>query len=775
MESQSLSGSWDLWYGPQNEKAPTTPSEISASGWPRIAATVPGNVELDLGRAGLLPTNLEVGNRVYENLQFESYRWWYHRRFSTPPHGASERVELVFHGLDCLGHVWCNDVFLGTTDNMLIPHRFDITDHLHASRDNELFVRIDSAVLAGRRHGHRPLQWAFAGNYEALSVRKAPHVYGWDILPRIVSAGLWRKVALEILPPTRWMNVYWAVTHADPQRNSAEVLVDWQFTTDRHTLKDLQIRLTLSRQGRLVHERTVPVFGPSGRWRGHLAPVDLWWPRGAGLPALYDAALQLEDNSGHVLARQCERIGLRTVALERTPATTPEKPGEFVFRVNGEKVFIKGTNWVPLDALHSRDKSHLAAVFPMVVDLHCNMLRCWGGNVYEDHEFFDRCDEHGILVWQDFAMACAVYPRTDEFAAAIAAEAQAIVCMLRNHPSLALWCGNNECDDALAWCAAGHVDPNTDPISRKVLPDIIQQFDFVRPYLPSSPYRSPQVIAAGNSDQHLPEAHLWGPRDDFKGVFYTTSPAHFVSEIGYHGCPCRKSLERMFDPESLWPWSNNDQWRTKAVRPEPRCTDYDYRVALMARQTEFLFGKMPTVLDDFVLASQISQAEALKFFIERWRSGKWHRTGILWWNLRDGWPVISDAVVDYYNQRKLAYWYIRQSQQDVCGIIQEDIGGRHHLVMVNDLLQPVAGQVAVHGLNGGEALLDQPFSVPANATAIVGHLSSVTTPTMWKITWQSNGGAGWNHYLAGPRPLALRQYAVWLGRLPQPLEALAVI
>ncbi len=772
MESHSLSGQWDLWYGPDNKQAPATPGELSNADWPRIAATVPGNVELDLGRAGLLPTNLEVGNRVYENLKFESCRWWYHRRFTMPPHGAGERVELVFHGLDCLGYVWCNGIFIGTTDNMFIDHRFDLTDHLQSSRDNELFVRIDSAVLAGRRHVHRPLEWAFAGNYESLPVRKAPHAYGWDILPRIVSAGLWRDVTLEVLPPTRWINAYWAVTGVDPRGNSAEILVDWQFTTDRQDLKNMRIRLTLSRHGHLVHERTVPVFSSSGRWQGRLAPVDLWWPRGAGAPALYDAALQLEDNSGNILARRCDRIGLRTVELECTAATTPEKPGEFVFRVNGEKIFMKGTNWVPLDALHSRDKSHLASVFPMVVDLHCNMLRCWGGNVYEDHDFFDLCDQHGILVWQDFAMACAIYPQTDEFAAAIAKEAQTIVCKLRNHPSLALWSGNNECDDARNWCCAGHVDPNTDRISRRVLPNVIQQFDFVRPYLPSSPYRSPEVMATGNNDRHLPEAHLWGPRDDFKGPFYTSSPAHFVSEIGYHGCPNRKSLEQMLDPESVWPWQDNDQWRTKAVRPEPRCTDYDYRIPLMAKQAGLLFGQAPDNLDDFIMASQISQAEALKFFIERWRSGKWRRTGMLWWNLRDGWPVISDAVVDYYNRRKLAYRYIRQSQQDVCGMIQEDIGGRHDLVMINDLLQPVTGQVVVQGLHDGETLLDQPFSLPANAATIVGHLTGATVPEMWKITWQSSSGDGWNHYLAGPRPYVLHQYAAWLARLPLPKEAL---
>src|SRR5208283_3157017 len=181
-----------------------------------------------------------------------------------------------------------------------------------------------------------------------------------------------------------------------------------------------------------------------------------------------------------------------------------------------------------------RDKQHLAPAFEMLADINCNMVRCWGGNVYEDNDFFTYCDRLGIFVWQDFAMACALYPQTDEFAAVIRTEAETIIRKLRNHPSLALWAGNNENDYGYisGWWGISF-DPNeADRLSRKVLPDAVQRLDPCREYLPSSPYFGPELAKLSNRHEHSPEDHLWGPRDDFKGKFYTTSAAHFASEIG---------------------------------------------------------------------------------------------------------------------------------------------------------------------------------------------------------------------------------------------------
>ena len=759
----SLNGPWALRYGQQNATAPESPDDLRHSDWPTIEATVPGNVELDLIAAGELP-ELYVGNRIYKLRSYEAHRWWYQRNFPTPPAPRGHRVFLQFEGLDCLGTIFINDHPIGATDNMLIGHTFDITDMLRSQGDNELLVRIDSAVLAGRRRQPVPVEWAGVANWESLPIRKAPHMYGWDIMPRVVSAGLWRGVNLLIVPPTRWRTVYWATLAADPERRTASLLVDWDFTTPEHHLDGWCIRITLRRDGHVAYSSEHAVLGTHGRAILDIQNAALWWPRGYGPAALYEARLELLDSTGNVQDVHERRIGLRTAQLQRTDILSPQGKGEFVFIINGQRVFAKGTNWVPLDAFHSRDRRHLDATFEMLVDLNCNMVRCWGGNVYEDDAFFDLCDRHGVMVWQDFALACAIYPQTDEFAAKIRAEAQAVVMKFRSHPSLVLWAGNNEIDDIYSWTKPGQ-DPNTDRLSRQVLPEVVRRLDPLRAYLPSSPYRSPDLVQAGNYDHLKPEDHLWGPRDDFKGSYYISSPAHFASEIGYHGCPDRASLERMMDPSHVWPWRDNEQWLTHAVRPLPQFTDYNYRIPLMAKQTAVLFGQVPDTLERFILASQISQAEALKFFIERFRQSKFDRTGILWWNLRDGWPIISDGIVDYFNRRKIAYDYVRRVQADICPICAEPRDGQHALVVVNDTLAVVSGRLRVDDVDTGELLSETTCEIAANDKALAGHITVAERPAFWRLEWSSDGYIAVNYYLAGPRPFDLAQYLNWMEKL----------
>ncbi len=766
MPSISLNGTWQLSYGPQRPGGPRTPAELTEAGWPTLPAVVPGNVELDLVRAGVLP-ELSYANHIYLLRAYEGHQWWYRRAFPTPDHAGGERVELVFEGLDCLAEVFVNGASVGAADNMLVPQRFDVTDVLRAgSGNNELVVRIDSAVLAGRKHSPAPVEGAKEVNWESLAIRKAPHMYGWDIMPRVVSAGLWRGVRLELLPPTRWGEVYAATVAVDREKQTADITVDAQLITEVFDLDAWQARITLALDGQTVESSTQALVGTHLRTQFRVNNARLWWPRGYGRQPLYDLKLELIGADGRVLAQHAQRLGLRTLRLERSETTAAGEIGRFVFVVNGEKVFAKGSNWVPLDALHSRDREHLAAAFDMVLDLNCNMLRCWGGNVYEDHAFFDLCDAHGVLVWQDFALACALYPQTDEFAATIRREAEAVVRALRRHPSLALWAGNNEIDVFYlgGWLAMPS-DPNKDRLSRQVLPDVVRQLDPFRDYLPSSPYVSPAAYATGNAYAVMPEDHLWGPRDDFKGPYYTGSRCRFVSEIGYHGCPNRESLEKMMEPGALWPWQGNEQWLTHAVRPHRSLTDYNYRIPLMAKQAAVLFGKAPETLDDFILASQISQAEAKKFFIERFRSAKWERTGILWWNLRDGWPEISDAVVDYYGGRKLAYEVIKRVQADVCAICGEAEEGRHPLIIVNDTLAEAQGRLKVTEADGGKILFDQDYRVEANGRLPAGSIPPAGQAAMWLLEWTANGQSFRNHYLAGPRPFRLDDFKRWLGIL----------
>ncbi|MFA5206792.1 MAG: sugar-binding domain-containing protein, partial [Lentisphaeria bacterium] len=522
----SLDGNWQLAFGPQTVRAADLAKPEIPAGWPTIPATVPGNVELDLIAAGELPANLDQGNRIYEVQRYEGHQWWYRREFAAPALQPGQRLVLTFAGLDTLGTVWLNGHKLGSTANMLVEQRFDITDTVRADKANDLVVGIDSAVLEGRRHTPAPGEYAIAANWESLSVRKAPHMYGWDILPRLVSAGLWRSVTLEVAEPTRWNTFYLATRALNVAAGTAAAWLEWDFATDRAALDHLSVVFTLRHGGTTAHESVHPVLGTHNRIMLDIKGIKPWWPRGYGTATVYDATLELRDTAaGTVLATAAWRTGFRTVELRRTEVTTPEVPGEFLFVVNGQPIFIKGTNWVPLDALHSRDPQHLAGAMAMLADLNCNMIRCWGGNVYEDHAFFDFCDAAGILVWQDFALACALYPQTAAFAETMRAEAEAVIGKLRNHPSLALWAGNNEIDEAHRWSGSG-LDPNVhDRLSREVLATAVRRQDPLRPYLPSSPYLGPEFFRRGGDDLLKTEEHLWGPRDDFKGPYYRHSRA----------------------------------------------------------------------------------------------------------------------------------------------------------------------------------------------------------------------------------------------------------
>ena len=761
MQSFSLNGAWQLRYGPQLSREAEWPLEAERAAWPTIPATVPGNVELDMMAAGVIE-NPEKGNAVYALRAYETHEWWYRRTFAAPDAPAGHRAELVFEGLDCFGTIWVNGRRVGESDNMLIAHRFDVTDALNKSGDNELVVRIRSAVLEGRDHEVEPVESAHLFGAESLTVRKAPHMYGWDIAPRVVSAGLWREARIDVVAPTRWRSVYFSTSRVDVAARSASVNLEWNFATERHDIDGMAVRVRLERGGRVAYESDQRVHATHGRLRGiRLDDVDLWWPKGAGEAALHDLTLELLDDDGAVLDTWRESVGIRTVELERTDITTPESPGEFVFRVNGVSIFMKGTNWVPLDALHSRDPLHLDGAIAMLANLNCNMIRCWGGNVYEDHRFYDLCDCEGMLVWQDFSFACLIYPQTDAFGEVVRREAESVVRKLRNHASIGLWAGNNEIDQAYHWEGLT-IDPNTDRLSRHVLPEVVRRFDPYRTYLPSSPYISPAAYATGRAGEVMPEMHLWGSRPYFKNAFYTGSTSHFVSEIGYHGCPVRETLEECMDPEFLWPWKDNDQWATKAVRSMRHQPQHASRIQLMTNQLSYLFTDVPDNLDDYVLASQVAQAEAFKFFIEWFRQAKWRRTGILWWNLRDCWPIISDAIVDYYGRKKLAYPFVLRSQADVTIVCGEPEGGAHPVWVVNDTLSDAEGRLAIRDVDSGETVLECDFAAPANERVRTGEISRPAGQGMWLIEWRCGGETLRSHYLYGEPTFALGDYKRWL-------------
>lgn len=759
----SLNGAWKLSYWDQLNEPVGSPEGLKSVDTKTIDAIVPGNVELDLLRAGLIKDPM-VGNNVNDLRIWEGKQWCYTRQFSVNNIVKSKTYRLNFNGIDCLADIWLNGKHIGTADNMLIAHAFDVTNALKEG-NNLLQVIIRSAVMEGQKYRLGAFSIGNFPSEESVFIRKAPHMYGWDILPRLVSAGLWRDVELQVLNSVRLTDVHYMVAHVDTASRHVRLFIDLQLQTPFDQLGKVKAIYKLARNGKTVYQSDRVVETTAFRQIMELPNADLWWPRGYGEPALYDATVELIDEKGSVVSIDRRRIGLRTVQLDRTDINLPpDRPGRFCFIVNGEKIFIHGTNWVPLDAIHSRDEKFLDEAIRMAVDLNCNMIRCWGGNVYEDHRFFDLCDENGIMVWQDFTMGCTFYPQRSTFTNPLEKEIIDVVCKLRNHASLALWSGNNEDDSALRWTLAPfNINPNEDVVSRKVIASVCYEFDPTRPYLPSSPYYSQEVYEKGSADQYLPENHLWGPRGYYKDGYYSAATCCFVSEIGYHGCPNLESLKKMMTKDCVYPWTKghewNDEWVTKSVRRFPSMGKQYDRNNLMINQIKLMFGHVPTKIEDYIFASQSVQAEAMKYFIEMWRGKKFSdKSGIIWWNLRDGWPVISDAVVDYYNSKKMAYYFIKNVQHNTCVMVNDATAEGHPLVAVNDTRQPQTGNVTVTDVESGKKIYEGKYEVGANGRTVIASLPTQAGQGMFLIRYTVGEKAMANHYLYGQIPFDLKYY-----------------
>ncbi len=765
----TLNGVYTLYYCPEGSAEVDNVLNLKSSGIPFITATVPGNVELDLSNAGILPKDLYKGENIIEAEKFELYQWWYEKTFVAPREiGENQDLILHFSGVDCFADYYLNGEKIGSSDNMFISYDFNVTDKIKLGEENTLTVHISSAIIKGSEYYTEPNTTAYSWHQKSVAknVRKAPHSYGWDIMPRAVSAGIWRDVELNAVDKYGFKYLYFKLNNL-----GGEVTLMFDSTLPYEQLfKDKYLKIT-GRCGDSYFEsvtRDAEMIKCSASSHVFTIPdIKLWWPKGYGEANIYDITVELLTEDKEVIISKTVKRGFRTLKLRHSEIV--EKGGAFEFVINGKRIMAVGTNWVPMDVYHSRDKERYQKALDLANDLGCNIIRCWGGNVYEDHQFFDYCDSHGMMVWQDFAMACQYYPQNEDFAAKLRAEAQWVVKELRDHPSLVLWCGDNEIDSMLAMSAG--VNPAENHLTREVLPRVIERLDPFRPYIASSPYISEKAFGMGANFQgnpYYPEDHLWGPRDYYKSEFFKGSGAYFVSEIGYMGCPSKSSLERFIDKEYLWPYFNNKQWNLHSSDQRHNGC-WDNRTMLMHKQVKELFGEAFEDMEDFILASQISQAEAKKFFIENMRRQMARNGGIIWWNLIDGWPQISDAVVDYYYDKKLAYDFIKRSQKPFIIMLEEMTAWGHNVVTANNTLKELKGRVKITDLDSKEVFFEADFTTGPNCNKTLGKLPLMYSDKgMFLIEWELAGGEkGFNTYLYGSPKYSLEQYKGWLKRLSE--------
>ena len=760
MKTVDLCGEWKLYYAPEEGDMPRDPAALKKAGWPCVPARVPGDAQLDLVRAGV-EEDPYYGENLYRFRKYEFCRWWYERSFFMPSAEEGARYVLCFGGIDTFADVFLNGVKVGSADDMFIEHEYDVTGALAYGAENELHVCIRSAVNEARLMEYPACVSGESDEY--TQIRKPPSSFGWDILCRLVTAGLWRGVWIRKEAGTRLTEVYTATL--DVGGGCARQLFRVRFACDRGDIDGMSVRVSgACGESRFCAEK--PMLFTSGEVIAEIRDPALWWPRGYGDAALYDVKVELLCR-GETADRREFRIGIRTLEVEHVMKAGDE--GEFRIVCSGVPILAKGSNWVPLDALHSRDADRYDRAVGLLRDANCNIVRCWGGNVYEDDRFFDLCDEYGIMVWQDFAMACAVYPDTDRLRGQLAREAASVIRKLRNHPSLLLWAGDNECDAAFFWKKYPTRANMYNPLTREVLPRAVRLHDPYRPFIPSSPY-----IEAGLTQETAPEQHTWGARAYFKSDFYAHTLAHFTSECGYHGCPAPSSLRRFIPEEALFPRVGSSVWKTHDTDYLPGGERGYDRIALMTDQVKIFFGEAPDDLERFSRLSQAVQAEAKKFFIESTRLKKWRRTGIIWWNMLDGWPQISDAVVDYYFTKKLAYHYIRRVQRPVCLMMGELEDWTRAVVLGNDSRFGAHVEWRVEDGDTGRALLEGETFSPANENVTVGQLREMAgEKKLYVLRWRIDGREYANHYLAGfPHFDAdtVLGYVEKIRRLPEPFE-----
>lgn len=628
LQRLSLDGEWQF-------------RQVGQSTW--HPARVPGCVHLDLLAAGLIPDPFYRDNEL--KVQWvEKEDWEYRRQFEIPEAlGRKPHLELVAEGLDTFASIFLNGQKVAETDNMFRTYRVDVKPFVQPGL-NEILIRFDSPVRRGQEMEAK-LPYRLPGS--SPHVRKAPYHFGWDWGPRLVTSGIWRPLALEAWEGGRIREI--EIRQDFVEKNRVILRVRTSLLSDRN--QKLAVKATVSgkrsfthsesvslRAGANLNEKSLPITNP-----------DLWWPAGLGEQNLYTIKVELY-RKGILLDSVEKRIGLRTLVLDQSPDAWGKS---FRFVVNGVPFFAKGGNWIPADSFPPRvTRQKYEQLLRDCRQANMNMVRVWGGGIYESPDFYDLCDELGLLVWQDFMFACAMFPGDEAFLENVRAEAEDVVRTLRHHPSIALWCGNNECEEG--WFHWGWKEkyPETvwqdyEKIFHGLLPEVVEKLDPKRPYWPSSPHSEitgqPRSEASG-------DMHYWGiwhgqePFTEYRKKFH-----RFFSEFGFQSFPLLETVKKFALPED---WNI-----TSPVMEQHQKHPAGNRFILLYMLDQY---RLPNDFESFLWLSQVQQAEAMKIGVEHFRSQMPRIMGALYWQINDCWPVASWSGTDYFGTWKALHYYARR-------------------------------------------------------------------------------------------------------------------
>lgn len=642
-------------------------------GW--IAAQVPGVVHLDLLREQKLIDPF-YGLQEKDAYWVEKKEWWYKTEFSLNEFNSQrkrrKKVELVFEGLDTFATVYLNGEKVGEADNMFIPWRFDVTDKIREK--NILLIKFSSAisVLKEIQEKEKPLK----ASEEPTRVygRKAQYSFGWDWGPRLPGVGIWRKVYICSYDD---MYINWVGVESNLSKEKAEVKVDVEVSS---SIEEEQVgKVLIYLDKKRVKEQNIEIESSSFKHTLHLEiekPV-LWYPKGYGSQHLYGLKVKLFNEKEELMDIFEERIGIREVQLVQEK---DEEGESFYFKVNGIPVFCKGANWIPADSFLPRiGKKKYASLIHSASQCGINMFRIWGGGIYEDKEFYRLCDEEGIMVWQDFMFCCGEYPEENWFWEKVKKEARWVLKSLKNHPSIVLWCGNNEND----WIYRKEDELKGRTIYHNILPSICKEMDSTRPYWPSSPYGGKDPNSEEEGDRH--NWYVWSGWQEIES--YREDKGRFLSEFGFQAPPVMETIKRFCPPDQLKENSLSMQWHNKQKDGSGRLIHY-----LRAYMPDF------ENFEEFVQYSQLNQAYALREIIERCRRRKFKCGGTLFWQFNDCWPGVSWSIVDYYLRPKPAYYAVKRVFQPVLiSLVKEE--EKIEVWICNDTLKEIKGKLQLKSIS----------------------------------------------------------------------------
>src|SRR5258705_2335264 len=654
--------------------------EVGKDTW--YPATVPGCVHTDLLKNKLIEGPFYRGNE--SKLQWIGKKdWEYRMSFTVKPELLSrEQLELVFEGLDTYANVFLNDQHLLDADNMFRTWRVDSKRALKPGL-NTLRIRFRSPI-------NEILPVMAKMNYQLPSpndqgektypyTRKAAYHFGWDWGPRFVTSGIWKPVSIEAWDKLRIadLHIVQEQVGVDVARLKAEVEVVAVAGSEAMLIIDNAVTKTVVARKQV---RLVPGTNNLSLAFTISHPL-LWWPNGLGSHPLYNFRARILIN-GVPVDQLSTRTGQRSFEFRQE---ADQQGKSFTFIINGVPVFAKGGNWIPADSFPTRvSRAKYSQLLESVRDTNMNMLRVWGGGIYESNDFYELCDEMGILIWHDFMFAGSMYPGTPEFLDNVRHEAIDNVKRLRNHPSIVIWAGNNEIEAGwMNWGWKKNLPPSLwddyQKIFNGVLPEVCAALDPSRPYWPTSPHGGlpddPNSLRSG--DTHYWQ--VWHAAKPFAN--YEQQTPRFMSEFGFQSFPQIETVNSYTIPSEHDIQSPVMLAHQKHARGNQLIREY-----MLREYPE------PKDFESFLYVSQVLQAEGIKIGAEHLRRIMPHNMGSLYWQIDDCWPVASWSSIDYTGRWKALQYYARRFYSDILVSPHEE-NGNLNVFVVSDRLQPATAQL----------------------------------------------------------------------------------